>query len=114
MHAVSRIALNPYINNIQASWVKLSKEGALSCLNAGVNDMGGTLMNESISRAAGSIHGQEFEANRMEEFIRNSGRIPQQRNTLYESIHSDEQSTKSYDVSITPMQTFMDSAHPVV
>ena len=114
MHAVSRIALNPYINNIQASWVKLGKEGALSCLNAGVNDMGGTLMNESISRAAGSIHGQEFEANRMEEFIRNSGRIPQQRNTLYESIHSDEQSTKSYDVSITPMQTFMDSAHPVV
>ena len=114
MHAVSRIALNPHIKNIQASWVKLGKEGALSCLNAGVNDMGGTLMNESISRAAGSIHGQEFEANRMEEFIRNSGRIPQQRNTLYESIHSDEQSTKSYDVSITPMQTFMDSAHPVV
>ncbi|MCH2652578.1 MAG: 5-amino-6-(D-ribitylamino)uracil--L-tyrosine 4-hydroxyphenyl transferase CofH, partial [Gammaproteobacteria bacterium] len=77
MHAVSRIALNPHIKNIQASWVKLGKEGALSCLNAGVNDMGGTLMNESISRAAGSIHGQEFEANRMEEFIINSERRPQ-------------------------------------
>ena len=100
MHAVSRIALNPYINNIQASWVKLGKEGALSCLNAGVNDMGGTLMNESISRAAGSIHGQEFEANRMEKFIKDCGRLPQQRNTLYESIHSDEMSEISFDVSI--------------
>ncbi|MED6344077.1 MAG: 5-amino-6-(D-ribitylamino)uracil--L-tyrosine 4-hydroxyphenyl transferase CofH, partial [Pseudomonadota bacterium] len=96
MHAVSRIALNPYINNIQASWVKLGKEGALSCLNAGVNDMGGTLMNESISRAAGSIHGQEFEAKRMEKFIKDCGRLPQQRNTLYESIHSDEMSEISF------------------
>ena len=114
MHAVSRIALNPYINNIQASWVKLGKEGALSCLNAGVNDMGGTLMNESISRAAGSIHGQEFEAKRMEKFIKDCGRLPQQRNTLYESIHSDEMSEISFDVSIAHMQSFLDSAHPVV
>ena len=114
MHAVSRIALNPYINNIQASWVKLGKEGALSCLNAGVNDMGGTLMNESISRAAGSIHGQEFEAKRMEKFIKDCGRLPQQRNTLYESIHSDEMSEISFDVSIARMQSFLDSAHPVV
>ena len=114
MHAVSRIALNPYINNIQARWVKLGKEGALSCLNAGVNDMGGTLMNESISRAAGSIHGQEFEAKRMEKFIKDCGRLPQQRNTLYESIHSDEMSEISFDVSIDQMQSFLDSAHPVV
>ena len=114
MHAVSRIALNPYINNIQASWVKLGKEGALSCLNAGVNDMGGTLMNESISRAAGSIHGQEFEAKRMEKFIKDCGRLPQQRNTHYESIHSDEMSEVSFDVSIDHMQSFLDSAHPVV
>ena len=113
MHAVSRIALNPYIKNIQASWVKLGKEGALSCLNAGVNDMGGTLMNESISRAAGSIHGQEFEANRMEEFIRNSERRPQLRNTIYEPIQSRINSEISYDLSMTYMQTFMDSAHPV-
>ena len=113
MHAVSRIALNPHIKNIQASWVKLGKEGALSCLNAGVNDMGGTLMNESISRAAGSIHGQEFEANRMEEFIRNSERRPQLRNTIYEPIQSRTNSEISYDLSMTYMQTFMDSAHPV-
>ena len=114
MHAVSRIALNPHIKNIQASWVKLGKEGALSCLNAGVNDMGGTLMNESISRAAGSIHGQEFEANRMEEFIINSERRPQLRNTIYEPIQSGVNSEISYDLSITYMQTFLDSAHPVV
>ena len=114
MHAVSRIALNPHITNIQASWVKLGKEGALSCLNAGVNDMGGTLMNESISRAAGSIHGQEFEATRMEEFIRNSERRPQLRNTIYEPIQSRINSEISYDLSMTYMQTFLDSAHPVV
>ena len=114
MHAVSRIALNPHIKNIQASWVKLGKEGALSCLNAGVNDMGGTLMNESISRAAGSIHGQEFEANRMEEFIINSERRPQLRNTIYEPIQSRINSEISYDLSMTYMQTFLDSAHPVV
>ncbi len=114
MHAVSRIALNPHIKNIQASWVKLGKEGALSCLNAGVNDMGGTLMNESISRAAGSVHGQEFEATRMEEFIRNSERRPQLRNTIYEPIQSGINSEISYDLSMTYMQTFLDSAHPVV
>ena len=114
MHAVSRIALNPHIKNIQASWVKLGKEGALSCLNAGVNDMGGTLMIESISRAAGSIHGQEFEATRMEEFIRNSERRPQLRNTIYEPIQSRINSEISYDLSMTYMQTFLDSAHPVV
>ena len=114
MHAVSRIALNPHIKNIQASWVKLGKEGALSCLNAGVNDMGGTLMNESISRAAGSIHGQEFEATRMEEFIINSERRPQLRNTIYEPIQSRINSEISYDLSMTYMQTFLDSAHPVV
>ena len=71
-------------------------------------------MNESISRAAGSIHGQEFEAKRMEKFIKDCGRLPQQRNTLYESIHSDEMSEISFDVSIDHMQSFLDSAHPVV
>jgi Thiamine biosynthesis enzyme ThiH and related uncharacterized enzymes len=76
--------------------------------------MGGTLMNESISRAAGSIHGQEFEASRMEEFIINSERRPQLRNTIYEPIQSGINSEISYDLSMTYMQTFLDSAHPVV
>ena len=60
MHAVSRLVLHPLITNIQTSWVKMGPEGAAMCLNAGANDMGGTLMNESISRAAGTQHGQEF------------------------------------------------------
>ena len=61
MHAVARLALDPVIANVQASWVKLGPDGAALCLEAGVNDMGGVLMNESITRAAGAVHGQEFE-----------------------------------------------------
>ena len=60
MHAVARLALHPLIPNIQASWVKMGAEGVAACLHAGVNDLGGTLMNESISRAAGAAHGQEM------------------------------------------------------
>ena len=60
MHAVARLTLHPEIVNIQASWVKMGPEGVTACLDAGVNDLGGTLMNESISRAAGTEHGQEM------------------------------------------------------
>jgi FO synthase len=83
MHAVGRLALHPWITNVQASWVKLGVEGAQSVLQAGANDLGGTLMNESISRAAGAAHGQEMSPERMEEAIRAIGRIPRQRTTLY-------------------------------
>jgi FO synthase len=83
MHAVARLALHPWITNVQASWVKLGLGGAAAALNAGVNDLGGTLMNESISRAAGASHGQELPPERMEEAIRAAGRIPRQRTTLY-------------------------------
>ncbi|MFU0504198.1 5-amino-6-(D-ribitylamino)uracil--L-tyrosine 4-hydroxyphenyl transferase CofH [Pseudaminobacter sp. NGMCC 1.201702] len=83
MHAVARLALHPHITNIQASWVKLGPDGVRHCLNAGVNDLGGTLMDESISRSAGASHGQEMTPQRMEEIIRSSGRLPRQRNTLY-------------------------------
>ena len=83
MHAVGRLALHPHITNIQTSWVKMGIEGAQFCLNAGANDLGGTLMNESISRAAGAIHGQEMPPERMEETIRGLGRMPRQRTTLY-------------------------------
>jgi FO synthase len=58
-------------------------EGAQACLRAGANDLGGTLMNESISRAAGASHGQEMPPERMEEAIRAAGRVPRQRTTLY-------------------------------
>ncbi len=83
MHAVGRLALHPWITNIQASWVKLGIDGAQAALRAGANDLGGTLMNESISRAAGAAHGQEMPPERMEEVIRAIGRTPRQRTTLY-------------------------------
>jgi FO synthase len=83
MHAVARLALHPVIPNIQCSWVKLGPEGAAACLNAGCNDMGGTLMNESISRAAGASFGQEMPPEDMEALIRSLGRTPRQRTTLY-------------------------------
>jgi FO synthase len=83
MHAVARLALNPVIPNIQVSWVKLGEEGVRAVLAAGANDLGGTLMNESISRAAGTGHGQEMAPQRMDELIASCGRIAQQRTTLY-------------------------------
>jgi FO synthase len=83
VHAVARLALHPHITNVQASWVKLGVDGAGAALRAGCNDLGGTLMNESISRAAGASHGQELPPERMEEAIRAAGRVPRQRTTLY-------------------------------
>jgi len=83
LHAVARLALHPRITNVQASWVKAGPEGVAALLRAGVNDLGGTLMNESISRAAGSEHGQEFPPEAMEALIRSCGRNPRQRTTLY-------------------------------
>jgi len=83
MHAVARLALHPLVPNIQTSWVKMGPEGAAACLQAGANDLGGTLMNESITRAAGAAHGQEMAPERMEALIRSLGREPRQRTTLY-------------------------------
>ncbi len=83
MHAVGRLALHPGITNIQVSWVKAGPQGVLEALRAGVNDLGGTLMNESISRAAGAGWGQELPPEQMEALIRSAGRIPRQRTTLY-------------------------------
>ncbi|MDX6465727.1 MAG: synthase [Gaiellaceae bacterium] len=83
MHAVGRLALHPWITNVQASWVKLGPRGVAAALRAGVNDLGGTLMNESISRAAGSEHGQEMTPEEMEALIAANGRRPRQRTTLY-------------------------------
>jgi FO synthase len=82
---VARLALHPWITNIQASWVKLGPEGARQALRAGVNDLGGTLMNESISRSAGAEYGQEMPPGRMEALIRSAGRVARQRTTLYGS-----------------------------
>ncbi len=83
IHAVGRIALHGYIDNIQVSWVKLGMEGAKLALQSGCNDLGGTLMNESISRAAGASHGQEMLPEELEAAIREIGRTPRRRTTLY-------------------------------
>ena len=86
VHAVARLALNPHIKNIQASWVKLGHDGVLAALNAGCNDLGGTLMNESITRAAGAEHGQETSPSRMIALIEAAGRISKQRTTVYGEV----------------------------
>ena len=83
MHAVARLALHPLLPNIQTSWVKMGPEGVKLCLDAGANDLGGTLMNESITRAAGAVHGQELGPEALEALIRSIGRVPRQRTALY-------------------------------
>jgi len=83
MHAVARLALHPWIANVQVSWVKAGPAGVAEALRAGVNDLGGTLMNESISRSAGATFGQELSPEGMEALIRRAGRVPRQRTTLY-------------------------------
>jgi FO synthase len=83
MHAVARLTLNPLITNIQASWVKMGETGAADCLMSGANDLGGTLMNESISRAAGASHGQELPPESMDTLIETLGRAARHRTTLY-------------------------------
>jgi len=86
MHAVARLVFHGLIDNIQASWVKMGSAGVRACLKAGANDLGGTLMNESITRAAGSRHGQEWSPLVMEAEIRTAGRVPRMRTTLYKEV----------------------------
>jgi len=99
IHAVARLALHPLFTNIQASWTKLGHDGVKACLNAGVNDLGGTLMNETITRAAGASHGQETSPELMEEIIRDAGRIPRQRTTTYADAPT-LQKQKSFGASV--------------
>jgi FO synthase len=83
MHAVARLALHPLIPNIQTSWVKMGRQGAALCLNAGANDLGGTLMNESITRAAGGVNGQRLDRTEIVALAKSVGRPAAQRTTLY-------------------------------
>ena len=83
MHAVPRLALHPLIRNIQASWVKMGPTGAARCLEAGANDLGGTLINESITRAAGGANGQLLDAEALQALARSVGRSARQRSTNY-------------------------------
>ena len=95
MHAIARIMLNNWIPNIQASWVKEGSRMSQLLLTAGVNDLGGTLMNESISTAAGAQHGQLMRPSEFRQMIRQAGRIPAERYTTYKTrrvfSHADQE-----------------------
>ena len=86
MHAIARVVLSPGIRNVQVSGVKMGAEGAAEILNAGANDLGGVLMDESITRAAGGANGQCFDAEQMVALAASIGRPARQRTTLYDVI----------------------------
>jgi FO synthase len=83
IHAVGRVVLHPHITNIQASWVKMGLEGVMAAFEVGVNDFGGTLGEEHISRMAGASHGLGHSVAEMESAIRRAGRTPVERTTTY-------------------------------
>ena len=94
MHAVARLALHPLIPNIQTSWVKMGTEAAALCLQAGANDLGGTLMYESITRAAGGANGQCMETDDLRAITEPCGRKLLQRSTLYAAAPPEQASTR--------------------
>lgn len=110
MHAVARLVLNPLIRNIQASWVKLGDHGVRVSLQAGVNDLGGTLMNETISRAAGAAHGQEMTPELMESIISGAGRVPFQRVTTYDRAPDERRSASFAAPLLPPVRNMLVSA----
>ncbi|MEZ5785652.1 MAG: 5-amino-6-(D-ribitylamino)uracil--L-tyrosine 4-hydroxyphenyl transferase CofH [Xanthobacteraceae bacterium] len=119
MHAVGRLALHPLITNIQASWVKLGADGVAACLDAGVNDLGGTLMEESISRAAGAMHGQEMGPHRLTQIIRATRRTPRPRTTLYDDAPASRTQAAFAAGPLTPsvntpVAGFWDDAEPAL
>ncbi|MGH9775589.1 MAG: 5-amino-6-(D-ribitylamino)uracil--L-tyrosine 4-hydroxyphenyl transferase CofH [Candidatus Acidiferrales bacterium] len=87
VHALARLLFQGWIRNIQVSWVKLGFDGALACLEAGANDFSGTLMEESISKAAGAGFGESVEPHEFHSLIRSIGRIPAERSTTYKILH---------------------------
>jgi FO synthase len=112
--------LHPVVGNIQTSWVKMGRDGAAACLQAGANDLGGTLMNESITRAAGALHGEETPPEAMEDIIIALGRQPRQRTTLYGEVSPERIAasfgaspllpTTASPVTATPMLDLTDSS----
>ena len=123
MHAISRVMLNGWIDNIQASWVKLGPEYATQMLRAGVNDLGGTLMNENITRSSGGIYGQEMTSSQMIEMISRAGLKPVRRNTLYKTLeqfpmlsntHSDNVKVVEWSQQEKPIEIVQLSSHKQV
>ena len=96
-HAISRIMLNNYIDNIQMSWVKEGQKFSQLLLKWGANDFGGTLINESISTAAGSEYGQLLKPKEIRHLVRDIGRIPAERNTTYKILKSFEKEPETVE-----------------
>ena len=113
MHAVARLALHPLVPNIQTSWVKMGPDGAAACLKAGANDLGGTLMNESITRAAGATHGQEMSPQAMETLIRSLGREPWQRTTLYRPASAERRDVSFEAAPLAPLELAAAASSPL-
>jgi FO synthase len=88
IHALARIAYRGWIDNIQVSWVKMGVDGARQALRSGANDLGGTLMDENISRAAGASHGQELDEAEFRQIVEPLGRTLEQRTTLYGRVRT--------------------------
>jgi FO synthase len=105
MHAVGRLVLHTLVPNVQTSWVKLGQAGIRACLQAGVNDLGGTLMDETISRSAGAQHGHEMSPQEMEALICNMDRVPRQRTTLYGDAEDDRYCASLNAVELKPTAT---------
>ena len=105
MHAVGRLVLHTLVPNVQTSWVKLGQAGIRACLQAGVNDLGGTLMDETISRSAGAQHGHEMSPQEMEALICNMDRVPRQRTTLYGDAEDDRYRASLNAAELKPTAT---------
>jgi 7,8-didemethyl-8-hydroxy-5-deazariboflavin synthase CofH subunit len=97
VHALSRLMLQGWIDNIQVSWVKISRQTAQDCLRAGANDYGGTLMDENISRLAGATSGQYIAPEEFQSRIRELGRIPAERTTTYRIVKVWDQQSAAAD-----------------
>ena len=109
MLAVARLALHGQIDNIQASWVKTGDDGVIASLAAGCNDVGGTLMNETITRSAGASHGEGKSPQELEALIRRAGRLPRQRNTVYGEVDAERQRAAREAAVLEPVVNTMDS-----
>jgi 5-amino-6-(D-ribitylamino)uracil---L-tyrosine 4-hydroxyphenyl transferase len=115
VHALARILLHGHIHNIQVSWVKLGYEQSLACLEAGANDFGGTLMEESISKAAGANFGEYVSPGEFRALIRTIGRVPAERSTTYKirKVFEQPDAEESLPVAQMPIFGAATEHHPV-
>ena len=111
MHAVARLVLSPLIKNIQTSWVKMGEQGVVACLRSGANDLGGTLMNESITRAAGAEHGEEYSVEKMIRLIDLAGRQARQRSTDYQGVTQERMHAARHAKPLTDVITAVEKKY---